>query len=116
QSLLTTVFVAYLAALVFSGCATPIAALLGLLIALLIEIVGAYLHIEMGGLPGAFSSYSVSFQIGLVIAMVISIWIAPRLFLRWAQQWVGYRERTRHWEDEPRRPRRMSKRRGTTRR
>ena len=111
RSLLGTVAYGYLGGLGIFLIASPVTAILALILILLLAIADIFLKTGIASL--AFQSFPVFRQIFLVsscIALAVMCWIMARLFLTWAQRWVADRERTRHWYDEPvyRRPRRRS--------
>ncbi len=101
RSLLITVLVAYLAAIAIYVCLIPVVLILSLLVFLALSLVAAFYGLNAGSLLGSFATFSFAFLIGTCIGLVVLFWMAARLFVRWAQQWVADRERTRHWENDP---------------
>jgi len=110
RSLLTTILVAYVAAILLYAVMSPVLFLIGLVIFFVVMLVAQYLGIGTGGMAGTFGTFWLTFLIATSIGLVLLFWIAAKLFLRGAQKWVADRERTRHWEDEPM-PRRRRRRR-----
>jgi ABC-type transport system involved in multi-copper enzyme maturation permease subunit len=111
RSLLITVAVAYLAAILFYGVLFPAVLIIWGIVFFMVWLTANYLGVNAAGWVGAFATGYVTFMIATWIGMVIAFFVAARLFLRGAQKWVADRERTRHWEDDPmERPRRRRRR------
>jgi ABC-type Na+ efflux pump permease subunit len=107
RSLLVTVLVAYLAAIAIYVCLVPVVLILSALLFAALSIIAAMYGVNAGTLIGGFTAFFFAFLIATCIGLVILFWVAARLFVRWAQQWVADRERTRDWETDPTaRPRR----------
>jgi ABC-type Na+ efflux pump permease subunit len=112
RSLLTTVLVAYAAATGLFVCLGPVVLILSAILYLMVSLVSTYLGLNGGNMLGSFGTFYFALLIATCVGLVAVFWLAARLFLRGAQQWIADRERTRHWENDPtlRSPRRRRRR------
>jgi ABC-type transport system involved in multi-copper enzyme maturation permease subunit len=101
RSLLITVLVAYLAAIAVYVVLLPVVLIFSVIIFVVVSILASLQGINAGAMLGGFATFSFALLIGTCIGLVVLFWVAARLFVRWAQQWVADRERTRHWENDP---------------
>jgi ABC-type Na+ efflux pump permease subunit len=109
RSLLGTVAYGYLGGLGIFLIASPVTAILALILILLLAIADIFLKTGIASLAlQSFPVFRQIFTVSSCVALAVMCWIMARFFLTWAQRWVADRERTRHWYDEPvyRRPRR----------
>jgi ABC-type Na+ efflux pump permease subunit len=101
RSLLTTILVAYLIALLLYVVLLPAVGVVCLLIFLVLTLTANYFGINAGGIWTGFGGFFFAFLIATCIGLAAFFYVAARMFLRSAQKWVAERERTRHWENEP---------------
>jgi hypothetical protein len=102
RSLLGTLGFVYLTAFVISCVGMPVVGIVMMLIGLVIAAVaprGVGPGVMVGGM---YQGYLVGTCVVLATGFLLATW----LLLRSAEYRIGVTERTRHWEDEPRRRRR----------
>jgi ABC-type transport system involved in multi-copper enzyme maturation permease subunit len=110
RSLLITVLVAYLVAIAIYICLLPVVLILSAIIFAALSILASLQGLNAGAMLGSFATFYGALLIATCIGLVILFWVLARLFVRWAQQWVADRERTRHWENDPTARRRKRRR------
>jgi ABC-type Na+ efflux pump permease subunit len=101
RSLLTTILVAYLVAILLYLVLIPAVFIVCLIIFAVLSLTASYLGMNAGGIWTGFGTFLFAFLIATCLGLAGFFYVAARMFLRSAQKWVADRERTRHWENEP---------------
>ncbi|TMQ33877.1 MAG: hypothetical protein E6K70_10695 [Planctomycetota bacterium] len=86
------------------GVAVPVAGIIYLVILLTLFIIDT-LSQNRGQLATIFSSMSGVYVVATCLALIGAFILATSLFLSSAQKYIAFRDRIRHWKEEPRRSR-----------
>jgi len=104
RSLLATALFGYLGGFLLYGVAVPVAGIIYLVILLTLFIIDT-LSQNRGQLATIFSSMSGVYVVATCLALIGAFILATSLFLSSAQKYIAFRDRIRHWKEEPRRSR-----------
>jgi ABC-type Na+ efflux pump permease subunit len=107
RSLLTTGFVGYGGGALLFTLTSPILLMLAFFVAIGLTILDAYFFNTGAGMSALnnFDNYFLpGFQVATCLTLAGLFWGLGWYLLNDAQKWVADRERTRHWRDEPKRP------------
>jgi ABC-type transport system involved in multi-copper enzyme maturation permease subunit len=101
-SLLSTVGLGYLGGLAIFVVTSPVIAVVGGLLLVIVAIIDLMLGTRMASRAVvSMSTYMNIFLVAACIGLAVIFLLMARLFLNWAQRHIADRERTRHWHEEP---------------
>ena len=92
RSLLATLVWAYVVAIAIFVCLSPFVLIVSGILYAMLSLMASHLGINAGSVVGNFATFFSALLLATCIGLVVLFWVAARLFLPGAQQWIADRD------------------------